>query len=188
MLSFVQENPFDTTQQLIESIVEDVEHHVQQAEQSDDMTLLAINYKGAPLKYEKNLTLLNDISQISLLQSFIDEVGEEIGLEKSLVLKLNLALEEAVSNIILYAYPKEMGKKIMVSVTLKNNDLIFTITDTGIPFDPTLSENPNIDITAEERPIGGLGIFLIKQIMNEVTYTRIHDINVFTMKKKIDQK
>ncbi|PKP19824.1 MAG: hypothetical protein CVU04_05175 [Bacteroidetes bacterium HGW-Bacteroidetes-20] len=188
LLSFVQENPFDTTQQLIESIVEDVEHHVQQAEQSDDMTLLAINYKGAPLKYEKNLTLLNDISQISLLQSFIDEVGEEIGLEKSLVLKLNLALEEAVSNIILYAYPKEMGKKIMVSVALKNNDLIFTITDTGIPFDPTLSENPNIEISAEERPIGGLGIFLIKQIMNEVTYTRIHDINVFTMKKKIDQK
>lgn len=188
LLSFVQDHPFDSTQQLIESIVADVEHHVQQAEQSDDMTLLAINYKGAPLKYEKNLTLLNDISQISLLQSFIDEVGEEIGLEKSLVLKLNLALEEAVSNIILYAYPKEMGKKIMVSVTLKNNDLIFTITDTGIPFDPTLSENPNIEISAEERPIGGLGIFLIKQIMNEVTYTRIHDINVFTMKKKIDQK
>jgi anti-sigma regulatory factor (Ser/Thr protein kinase) len=73
-------------------------------------------------------------------------------------------------------------------VAYKGSDLIFTVTDTGVPFDPTLTENPNLGLEAEERPIGGLGIFLIKQIMNEVTYSRIHDVNVFTMKKKIDPK
>ncbi|MPN48848.1 hypothetical protein SDC9_196460 [bioreactor metagenome] len=71
-------------------------------------------------------------------------------------------------------------------MSLKGNDLIFTVTDSGVPFDPTLTDNPDLNLSAEERPIGGLGIFLIKQIMNEVTYSRIHDINVFTMKKKID--
>ena len=134
---------------------------------------------------KKSITLINEIQQIPILYEFIEGVGHDFGLEDALVLKLNLALEEAVSNVILYAYPKEPGKKIVVSVSLKGSDLIFTVTDSGIPFDPTLSENPNLELSAEERPIGGLGIYLIKQIMNEVTYSRIHDINIFTMKKKI---
>lgn len=176
-----------STQKLIETIIQDVQSHVNSDEQSDDLTLLAIKYMGAQPLYEKSISLINEIDQIPILQTFIEEVGHDLELDTSLIMKLNLALEEAVSNIILYAYPKVSGKIIIISVCLKGNDLVFTITDTGLPFDPTISVNPNIDLSAEDRPIGGLGIFLIKQIMNEVTYSRIHDVNVFTMKKKIDQ-
>lgn len=184
--SFVSEHKFTSAQNLIEAILKDVDDHVLSAQQSDDLTLLAITFRGIQDKYEKSLTLINEVEQIALLQQFIEEVGDDLGLNAPLVMKLNLALEEAVTNVILYAYPKVPGKKIIVSVTLKGNDLIFTVTDTGVPFDPTLTENPDLNLSAEDRPIGGLGIFLIRQIMNEVTYSRIHDINVFTMKKKIE--
>lgn len=177
-----------STQTLIESIMQDVQSHVLSAEQSDDLTLLAIKYMGAQPMYEKSISLVNEMDQIPFLQQFIEKVGDDLELEPSLIMKLNLALEEAVSNVILYAYPKVSGKMIMISVNLKGNDLVFTITDTGLPFDPTISENPNIDLSVEDRPIGGLGIFLIKQIMNEITYSRIHDVNVFTMKKKMDHQ
>lgn len=185
LLAFLSEKQFATPQLLIEGVLEDVTQHVAYAPQSDDMTMLAITFVGIQEKYEKSITLINEIQQIPILYEFIEGVGQDLGLEDALVMKLNLALEEAVSNVILYAYPKEPGKKIVVSVSLKGSDLIFTVTDTGVPFDPTLSEKPNLELSAEERPIGGLGIYLIKQIMNEVTYSRIHDINIFTMKKKI---
>lgn len=185
LLAFLSENEFATPQLLIEGVLEDVTHHVAHAPQSDDMTMLAITFMGVQEKYEKSITLINEIQQIPVLYEFIENVGNDLGLDAALIMKLNLALEEAVSNVILYAYPKEPGKKIIVSVSLKGSDLIFTVTDSGLPFDPTLSEKPNLELSAEERPIGGLGIYLIKQIMNEVTYSRIHDINIFTMKKKI---
>jgi sigma-B regulation protein RsbU (phosphoserine phosphatase) len=188
LLQLISSSEDLNTQNLVETIIEDVHAHVQTADQSDDLTLMAIKYNGPTPKYEKSVSLINEIDQIYILQQFIEEVGEDLDFEASLVMKLNLALEEAVSNVILYAYPKVSGKKIIVSVAYKGSDLIFTVTDTGVPFDPTLTEHPNLDLDAEERPIGGLGIFLIKQIMNEVTYSRIHDVNVFTMKKKIDPK
>jgi len=185
LLQFVAGTTFESPQALIEALLKDVQLHVDGAEQSDDLTMLALQFKGVQQKYEKSITLKNEIEQIALLQDFIEVTGEELGLESSLVMKLNLALEEAVSNVILYAYPRLPDKEIIVSVTLKTNDLIFTVTDTGVPFDPTLNENPDIHLPATERPVGGLGIFLIRQIMNEVTYSRIHDINVFTMKKRL---
>ena len=188
LLQLINSSEDLNTQNLVETIIEDVHAHVKSAEQSDDLTLLAIKYNGPTPKYEKSVSLINEIDQIYILQQFIEEVGEDLDFDASLVMKLNLALEEAVSNVILYAYPKVSGKKIIVSVAYKGSDLIFTVTDTGVPFDPTLTENPNLGLEAEERPIGGLGIFLIKQIMNEVTYSRIHDVNVFIMKKKIDPK
>lgn len=118
------------------------------------------------------------------LTQFIEEIGEELQLAPDLVFNLNLVLEEAVSNIILYAYPKQMGKEISIQADTIEQSLVFTLTDTGKPFDPTQAAEADITLSAEERPIGGLGIFLIKQIMNEVKYQRIEGCNVFTLKKE----
>ena len=107
-------------------------------------------------------------------------------LDPETTMNLNLALEEAVSNVILYAYPQEMGEEITIMAQCERNALIFTITDKGKEFDPT-KESPEVDINlpAEERGIGGLGIFLIKNIMNEVEYQRVEGRNVFTLKKDL---
>ena len=132
------------------------------------------------------LIIKNEITEISKLVTFIETIGEELGLSPALVMSLNLALEEAVSNIILYAYPKEFNQDISIEAVKENNALIFTITDTGVEFDPTKGGDVDITLTVEDRPIGGLGIFLIKKIMNEVEYKRVDDMNVFTLKKLLE--
>lgn len=133
----------------------------------------------------KTLIIQNEINELNRLAQFIEELGEELQLKPDLVFNLNLVLEEAVSNIILYAYPKQMCNEITIQADWSEQSLIFTITDTGKPFDPTQVAEADITLSAEERPIGGLGIFLIKQIMNEVEYQRIEGRNVFTLKKDL---
>ena len=135
---------------------------------------------------EKKLILQNEVAEISKLAIFIDELGEEFGLSPELVFNLNLVLEEAVSNVILYAYPKEEHQTISLIAKKKGNQLIFVLTDSGKEFDPTQAPDADITLSAEERPIGGLGIFLIRQIMNTVEYQRIDGKNVLTLGKDLE--
>lgn len=135
---------------------------------------------------EKQLVIKNEVSELVHLASFIEEIGEELGLAPGLVMNLNLVLEEAVSNVIFYAYPKIEGQNIWIDARTTEDTLVFTITDKGVEFDPTKAAEVDVTLSAQERPIGGLGIFLIKKIMNEVEYQRIDGANVFTLKKEIN--
>lgn len=133
----------------------------------------------------KELIIKNEISEISRLAEFIEILGEELNLDLALVMNLNLALEEIVSNIILYAYPQKLGEEISIKAILINKSLIFTISDYGVEFDPTAMPEADITLSAEDREIGGLGIFLVRQIMDEVKYDRIEGKNILTITKKI---
>lgn len=135
----------------------------------------------------KTLIIQNEISELNRVAAFIEEIGEELHLSPALVMNLNLVLEEAVSNIILYAYPKKMGQEITINIHKHDQMLVFTLTDEGVEFDPTKAGEVDVTLSSEERPIGGLGIFLIKKIMNEVEYQRIDGTNVFTLKKEIKE-
>ena len=135
---------------------------------------------------EKTLILKNDIAEISRLAEFVENLGEEFMLTPDLVFNLNLVLEEAVSNVILYAYPKEEHEIITLSAKKDGNMLIFVLTDSGKEFDPTQAPDADITLSAEDRPIGGLGIFLIRQIMNTVEYQRIDGKNVLTLGKELE--
>ena len=135
---------------------------------------------------EKKLVLKNEISEIDTLAVFVRELGEELGLTSDLVFNLNLVLEEAVSNVILYAYPKDEQQEISLSANVSENNLVFVLTDSGKEFDPTQAPDADITLSAEERQIGGLGIFLIRQIMNQIEYQRIDGKNVLTLGKKLN--
>ena len=134
---------------------------------------------------EKSIILANDIAEISRLATFIEEVGEAFALTPDVVFNLNLVIEEAVVNVINYAYPKEEHQHIYPSAHLHEGSIVLVLTDTGKEFDPTLAPDADITLSAEEREIGGLGIFLIRQIMNEVRYERIDGKNVLTLEKKL---
>ena len=134
---------------------------------------------------EKSIILANDISEIARLNEFVEEIGNEFSLSPEVVFNLTLVLEEAVVNIINYAYPKEDHESIYLSAKLHNDSIMLVLTDTGKEFDPTLAPEADITLSADERPIGGLGIFLIRQIMNEVKYERIEGKNVLTLEKKL---
>ena len=132
-----------------------------------------------------NITFKNDITEISRLAGFIDQVAEKFSLPMDMVFSLNLVLEEAVTNVIMYAYPKEEHEFIYLSADIQDGSLVFVLTDSGKEFDPTLMPDADITLSAEDRQIGGLGIFLIRQIMNEVKYERIDNKNVLTLEKKL---
>ena len=134
---------------------------------------------------KKRLVLPNDIETIPQLNEFIDLVAEEVGLDMSLTMSLNLAMEEAVVNVMDYAYPNRQKGNLDIEVTADQEWMTFVITDTGIAFDPTTKEDADTTLSAEERPIGGLGIFLVRQLMDDINYKREGNKNVLTLRKKL---
>ena len=139
----------------------------------------------ADLKERKSIVLNNDIQEVPLLATFVEGVCEEVGMDAATTMQMNLAMEEAVVNVMNYAYPIGEKGEIAIEATTDNGMLNFVIKDSGTPFDPTAKEDADTTLSAEERPIGGLGIFLVKQIMDNVNYEYKEGKNVLTLSKRI---
>lgn len=135
---------------------------------------------------EKKLVLQNKIEELAKLPPFVEELGEELGLPKELMFDFNLVLEEAVSNIIFYAYSDDVHESFTLTAKVKENQLFFVLVDSGKEFNPTLVPDADITLSADERPIGGLGIFLIRQMMSSVEYQRVDGKNMLIMGKRLD--
>lgn len=135
-----------------------------------------------------HLTLPNDIETIPRLNEFIDGFCEEQGISMEISMSLNLAIEEAVVNVMNYGYPEGAVGYIDVEVDADKESITFVITDTGKPFDPTKKEDVDITLPAEKRGIGGLGIHLIRRIMDNIDYQYIDKKNILTLKKKLNKQ
>ena len=167
----------------LENIKQKVSLFVGEAPQSDDLTILFIHYLGNKNKKTYHLTLHNDIKQIALLPEFVEEVACQMKLDSDAIMNLNLALEEAVSNVIMYAYPEGSDGLADIDAYVVENKVSFVITDSGKAFDPTAKEETDITAGVEERPIGGLGIHLVRTIMDTVSYERKEEQNILTITK-----
>ena len=130
------------------------------------------------------LILQNDVQQVPQLALFVDEVCEAAELDMATTMKLNLAIEEAVVNVMNYAYPQDTVGDISIEAHVGKHQLQFVISDSGSPFDPTAQQEADTSLSVEERPIGGLGIHLVRQIMDAVSYERIDGKNILTLKKE----
>ncbi len=133
----------------------------------------------------KTFIIRNEVEELNRVVAFLEQLAEEWQLPANTIHSIHLVLEEALSNVILYAYEKGSTHEIRIDVNYTDHQLGITITDTGRPFDPTQQKEPDIHLPAEERPIGGLGIFLIRKIMDEVSYLRSGQENILRMTKKI---
>lgn len=134
---------------------------------------------------EKEIKIVNDLAEIERLAAFVDDLAAELDLSPGVAMNINLALEEAVVNVINYGYPQDQLHEMTLRVSSSEQQLIFVLSDSGVSFDPTRVAEAEVTLPLEERPIGGLGIFLIRKIMNEVTYERIDGKNKLIMKKII---
>jgi anti-sigma regulatory factor (Ser/Thr protein kinase) len=134
---------------------------------------------------KRHLTLHNDIQEVPQLAAFIDEVAEECNIDMALTMSLNLAMEEAVVNVMNYAYPAGTVGDVDIDAEFDNGTLTFVLSDSGTPFDPTQANDPDLTLQAEDRPIGGLGIFLVRQIMDQVEYHYRDGKNILTLSKNI---
>ena len=178
-----QEEP----RQLIAVMTDAVHQFVGDAEQSDDLTMMAIQYIKKPrdVRFSKRIILPNDTKEVPTLAAFVDEVCEAVGFDAALTMKMNLAIEEAVVNVMEYAYPRGTHGDITVEAQANDVRLKFTIIDSGTHFDPTAQADVDTTLSAEDRPIGGLGIHIVRQYMDSINYERISGHNVLTLRKRL---
>jgi len=177
-----------SSEQQIQAMTGAVKAFVKEADQSDDLTMLYIRFMNNHVseETERHLILHNDIQQIPQLAEFVEAVADVAKLDVALTMSINLALEEAVSNVIMYAYPTGSDGLVDIEAIIRKDSLQFIVSDNGKPFDPTAAPEADISLDVADRPIGGLGIFLVRNIMDEVTYTRSDDgKNILTMTKKL---
>ncbi len=133
------------------------------------------------------LELANQLSGLNELQQQLDKLAGPWNLPPAMVMQLNLAMEEAFTNVVNYAYDDDEPHTVEIIFTKKGHELLITIIDDGQPYDPTAKEDPDIQLPAEERKIGGLGIFLIKKVMDKVAYRRENNKNKLFLTKTIPQ-
>jgi len=173
--------------QLIAQMTEAVHLFVGNAEQSDDLTMMAIQYirQQSDVQMRKSIVLPNDTQEVPRLNAFVEEVCQTVGFDEIVTMQIKVAVEEAVVNVMKYAYLP--GQRSDVTIEAASNDmrLKFTIIDSGKPFDPTVQAAVDTTLSAKERKIGGLGIHIMRQNMDSINYERMDNLNVLTLRKKI---
>ena len=176
--------------QLIAQMTEAVHQFVGDAEQSDDLTMMAIQYikQQSDIQMQKTIVLPNDTQEVPRLNAFVEEVCQTVGFDDMVTMEIKLAVEEAVVNVMTYAYAPGQSGDVTVEAASNNVRMKFTIIDSGKPFDPTVQAEVDTTLSAKQRNIGGLGIHIIRQNMDSINYERIDGHNVLTLRKKIVKK
>jgi len=161
------------------------------AEQFDDITMLSLKYNG-PINSGKagvevkELKVKADISELDKVLSFADTILESMDCGMKAQMTIDVAIEEIFVNIAHYAYPSGDGEAVIqIEADEAARAVSITFIDQGIPYDPLKNEDPDITLSAEDRPIGGLGIFMVKKSMDDVSYEYKDNSNRLTIKKSI---
>ena len=134
---------------------------------------------------KRELTFKTEEQELMRVAEFMENVCDELQLDMHVAMKLQVAMEEMVTNVIFYAYPEGTSADITLTAESDGKELTFVLSDTGKPFDPTAKEDADLDVNPMDREQGGMGILIVKNIMNEVSYQRLGDTNQLTMKKTL---
>lgn len=126
-----------------------------------------------------------DDKELDNVLEYLDNFLEENDCDPKIELRFNIALEEMFVNVAHYAYEGKPDGYCKITLEMEKDDAIVTLFDAGFEYNPLAKEDPDITLSAEERGIGGLGVFMVKKYMDECTYKRENNENIFMMRKKI---
>lgn len=177
-------NPDTGPRDLIAGIGRDIKKFVGKAEQSDDITMLAFKFQRSARSIEKSMTLTNQVTDIPRLNEFVEAACAGQNLGEGFISELKLAIEEVVANVINYAYDKNEKGEIGVSLKFQPEEVSVEIKDTGKAFDPTDIKEADTDSSIEERRIGGLGLYLVRQLTDTMSYRREGNFNILSLTKR----
>ena len=134
----------------------------------------------------KEITLAAVTENIYKVTEFVEAQLEEMDCPMRAMVQINVAIDELFTNIASYAYPEGEGEAtVRIERDEENSAVRITFVDRGIPYDPTKNPDPDVTLSAEEREIGGLGIYMVKKTMDEMRYEYKDGQNVLTIVKKI---
>ena len=134
---------------------------------------------------QKSIVLPNDTQEVPRLNAFVEEICQAVGFDEIVTMQVTVAVEEAVVNVMKYAYPTGQRGNVTIEAATNDTRLKFTIIDSGKPFDPTVQAEVDTTLSANQRNIGGLGIHIMRQNMDSINYERIDNLNVLTLRKKL---
>lgn len=183
---------FDSIENMVRAVVNRTEDFSLEAEQADDITVLGLGFLGdidRQPRMARSMRMVNRIEDITRIIDQFDRFARDHSFAESMIRKLKLILDDMLNNIVNYAFNDESTHEIDVNFKIHDTDISIQFIDDGHPFDPfTDSQTPDLDGSAEERDVGGLGIHLIKSTVDRYEYRRRSKKNIVTLFKKIEQE
>ena len=187
LINFINQNASAEAEKLLPALKNNIDEFVGEAPQFDDITMLMLDYK--PKKgggYMTNQIFPAQTEALSDVLGLVEQTLERFACPIKLQTAICIAIEEVFVNVARYAYPNSRGDvTVHIAFDEESRVITFCIKDKGVPFDPLKKPEPDITLSAEEREIGGLGIFITKKTMDTVSYAYENGENVLTMIKKI---
>jgi sigma-B regulation protein RsbU (phosphoserine phosphatase) len=182
---FMEKNPFNSTQTVIDQIIKSVHEFENGAPKFDDLTALCVEYNGEESSTQKRQahTISNEISEVQKIIQAFELFSQSESLPIEIGMKMSIVFDELLANVVNYAFEDEEEHEIHVEFKISGNKLILTIEDDGIPFNPFSSNPPDTKLSIQEREIGGLGIHIVKNLMDEYHYHRVTGRNIVTLIK-----
>jgi sigma-B regulation protein RsbU (phosphoserine phosphatase) len=194
LLAIVTASRENDAETLVSHIMENVHKHASGAEQSDDITILAVRSSASARKSpaaqparapDTSIALENKREKLDEMVAWLEAASESFGIPPAETMALNLALEEWFVNVVSYAFSDSARHEILLRLWKEQNRVIVAIEDDGAPFDPTAQAAPNTAAGIEERQIGGLGIHFIRKTMNSMSYSRENGKNLVVLEKHL---
>jgi sigma-B regulation protein RsbU (phosphoserine phosphatase) len=181
---------YESVDETVQMMVSEVKLFENGAEPFDDVTVLALRFDGLAEAADirvLEMSLKNQLSELKPFKEAFGTFGNNNNFSKTLSREMGVVFDELLGNIINYAYTDEKEHTIGVKAEFSGNRLTVTIEDDGMPFNPLERETPDTDLPLEERQLGGLGIHLVRNLMDKVTYRRRIDRNRLTLIKNINK-
>jgi serine/threonine-protein kinase RsbW len=178
-----------SAEELTRQLVSEVREFSAGTEQSDDITILVLRYWGLGnhLQSKVTLDLKNELSELAKLNHSLTDFVQRHGLPEAVLFDMKLALEEIITNAISHNFTNELEHRITVRIALEQHVLRAEVEDDGPAFNPLEMPAPDTTQPLEERAVGGLGIYLVRTLMDEVAYRRQNGSNVLALTKKISE-
>jgi sigma-B regulation protein RsbU (phosphoserine phosphatase) len=186
LCEILEEPDHTTVEDLVEASAADVWRFQAEAEQADDVTILAVQYHPAAAALAVfEMAIAPDLQEIDRVNAAVDDFASENTLEDDLRRSLKLAVDELLNNAISYGTPAEHDHKLSVRLERSESHLTLTFRDNGTPFNPLELEAPDTEAPIESREIGGLGIHLVRALADDIRYARDDGWNVLILQKSL---
>jgi sigma-B regulation protein RsbU (phosphoserine phosphatase) len=190
LAALISTQAIDSVEAAVDKTISAVKSFRGEKDAEDDVTVLAIQFFGAPMKASAaglHVIVKNELSEITTVQERFQEFGKTHGYSKDLERKMDMIIDELLGNVILYAFSESGEHEIEITAEQVRNRLTVTISDDGVPFNPLLNAPPEISLATRDRTIGGLGILLVRKTADDILYQRRIDKNVVTLIIHVDQ-
>lgn len=187
LLEFLNSHDEKDLENILKGLSEDIDKFAEGAEQSDDITMMMMEYRqkkeSDALMERKFLARVNQLEEVS---AYVEQVLEEAGCPPKTSMQISVCAEEIFVNIAKYAYT-EKEEDVSLGIKCEDGQVVMRFTDHGIPYDPLAKKDPDVKLSAEEREIGGLGIYLVKKNMDDVQYKYQNGKNILTLTKNYEK-